>query len=149
MDSGQSKQEVLRESGTLNPNPDSVTDSLFSGSDFFDSRDLVQVKYEMLRRVRDGKSVTDTAASFGFSRPSFYKAQTDFHEAGLAGLIPKKRGPRGGHKVTQEILEFISAPDNVSVEPATMVELIESRFDVRLHPRTIRRAIDRQAKKNG
>jgi transposase len=148
MDKEQSKQEILRESGTLNPRPDSVTDLLFNGSDFFDSRDLVQVKYEMLRRVRDGKSVTEAAATFGFSRPSFYKAQSDFDGAGLAGLVPKRRGPRSGHKVTQEILEFIFSPGNASMEPATMVELIESKYDVRLHPRTIRRAIDRQAKKN-
>lgn len=148
MSSEHSKQEILRESGTLNPHPEAVIDSHFGDSDFFDSRDLVQVKYEMLRRVREGQSVTETAATFGFSRPSFYKAQTDFEEAGLAGLIPKKRGPRSGHKVTHEILEFISAPENASVDPAAMVELIETRYDVRVHPRTIRRAVDRQAKKN-
>ncbi len=34
--------------------------------------DVVQVKYEMLRRVRlDARRVSDAAADFGFSRPSF------------------------------------------------------------------------------
>jgi hypothetical protein len=34
-------------------------------------RDLVQVKYEMLRRVRvDGHSVSQSATGFGLSRPS-------------------------------------------------------------------------------
>ncbi len=149
MSNEHSKQDTLRESGTLNPHPETVIDPQFGGSDFFDRRDLVQVKYEMLRRAREGKSVKETAATFGFSRPSFYKAQNDFEEAGLSGLIPKKRGPRGGHKVTEEILEFISAPEHATVDSATMVELIDARYGVRVHPRTIRRAVDRHAKKNG
>ena len=48
----QRKRQTLRRHGTLNPEPESVTDPLFHGNDFFDPNDLVQVKYEMLRRVR-------------------------------------------------------------------------------------------------
>jgi len=40
----------LRSSGTLNRNPQRVSDPLFSGHAFFDAQDLVQIKYEMLRR---------------------------------------------------------------------------------------------------
>lgn len=37
-------------------------------------RDLVQVRYEMLRRVRvEGHSIKDTAAAFGLSRQEFRK----------------------------------------------------------------------------
>lgn len=51
------KTQTLRRSATLNPNPEKVSDPLFSASDFFDARDLVQVKYEMVRRVRvDGQA---------------------------------------------------------------------------------------------
>ena len=46
----QQKRQILRQTGTLNPRADQVTDELFSGSDFFDPNDLLQVKYEMLRR---------------------------------------------------------------------------------------------------
>ena len=67
------KLRTLQQQGTLNPRPKAVRDELFLQDDFFDPRDLVQVKYEMLRRVQtEGKSVTDAAASFGFSQPSFY-----------------------------------------------------------------------------
>ena len=56
------KLQSLRQQGALNPRPQQVTDELFTGSDFFDARDLVQVKYEMLRRVsqnrRPGQSRT-------------------------------------------------------------------------------------------
>ena len=37
------KAEALRQSRTLNPRPEAVTDEVFAGSDFFDPRDLVQV----------------------------------------------------------------------------------------------------------
>src|SRR2546427_10064154 len=97
------KASALRAWGALNPRPHAVTDPLFVGPGFFDARDLVQVKYEMLRRVQaDGQSVRAAALAFGFSRPSFYQAHACLARDGLPGLVPKKRGPHGGHKVTAE-----------------------------------------------
>jgi hypothetical protein len=88
------KLRSLREQGAVNPRPQAVADDLFAASEFFDPRDLIQVKYEMLRRVeKDGQSVTEAAARFGFSRPSFYQAESALAQRGLAGLIPLKRGP--------------------------------------------------------
>ncbi len=57
------KLRILRQSHTLHPHADQVRDPLFTtGSAFFDPRDLVQVKYELLRRVRvDGESVSHAA----------------------------------------------------------------------------------------
>ena len=78
------KIQALRQSGTLNPRPQQVRDELFQEKEFFDARDLVQVKYEMLRRVsQEGHSISQAAASFGFSRPSFYQAQSAFEAGGL------------------------------------------------------------------
>ena len=86
------KLAALAESGTTNPHPEAVRDPAFVDSDFFDPRDLVQVKYEMLRRVHiERKSIAEAAALFGLSRPTFYKAQADFERAGLMGLLPVKR----------------------------------------------------------
>ena len=88
------KVEGLRASGTLNPRPERVIDALFHGSSFFDARDLVQVKYEMLRRVdREHVPVQTAATSFGFSRVAWYQAQARFAAQGLAGLFPRPRGP--------------------------------------------------------
>lgn len=102
------KLAALKENGTINPHAQDVSDPAFVGSDFFDPRDLVQVRYEMLRRVRiERQPIAETAARFGISRPTFYKAQSDFERAGLGGLLPEKRGPRGPHKVTAEVLGFI------------------------------------------
>ena len=102
------KREALRQQGTLNPRPGEVIDKLFAEDSFFDPRDLVQVKYEMLRRVQsEHQSVSEAAAAFGFSRPSFYQAQSAFEQDGLAGLVPHKRGPKRAHKLTEEVLTFI------------------------------------------
>ena len=56
------KAPELAASRTLNPRPEAVVDEGFRGSEFFDARDLVQVKYEMVRRVEaDGVSVSAAA----------------------------------------------------------------------------------------
>ena len=102
------KSQFLREHGTLNPHPQRVLDELFRDSEFFDPRDLVLVKYEMLRRVRlKEMDVTEAAATFGFSRPSFYQAQSLFQQGGLAGLIPKRPGPQHAHKLSDEVLDYL------------------------------------------
>src|SRR6188508_3589452 len=81
------KEAALAQTRTLNPRPEAVRDEQFASAEFFDARDLVQVKYEMVRRVRvDGAPVTQTAAAFGFSRPSYYQAAAALAEAGLDGL---------------------------------------------------------------
>ena len=90
------KMTALRESRCLNPHPEQVTDPAFLAEGFFDARDAVQVKYEMVRRVSvDGAPVTAAAAAFGYSRPSYYQAAAALAAAGLDGLVPAEaRAPR-------------------------------------------------------
>jgi transposase len=140
----------LRRRGTLNPRAERVTDELFGRTAFLDPRDLLQVKYEMVRRVEiDGRPVARTAEAFGFSRPSFYAAQAAFGREGLAGLLPRKRGPRGGHKVSAEVLAFIAArrAADRSLGATQLVPLIRERFGLTVHRRSIERALGRQEKK--
>ena len=88
------KVAALRESRCLNPHPEQVTDEAFLAEEFFDARDAVQVKYEMVRRVSvDGAPVTATAAAFGYSWPSCYQAAVALAESGLDGLVPPSPGP--------------------------------------------------------
>src|SRR5262249_61910694 len=89
------KEAALREARCLNPRPEAVADEAFTaGPEFFDARDLVQVKYEMVRRVRaEGQPVSRAAAAFGFSRPSDYQAAASVDAAGLAGPVPAPPGP--------------------------------------------------------
>jgi transposase len=144
------KLVALRQHGTLHPRPGEVTDELFAENSFFDPRDLVQVKYEMLRRVQaEGQSVTDAAAAFGFSRPSFYQAHSAFGQDGLAGLVPRKRGPKQAHKLTEEVLRFIheTRQEDPSVRSGGLARLIHQHFGTTVHPRSIERALLRHQKK--
>ena len=87
-----SKQQNLKQQGTFNRRSESVHAPLFDTTAFFDPEDLVQVKYEMLRRVQvEQDSVTESASAFGFSRLTFYQTKQAFQREGLNGLTPHKR----------------------------------------------------------
>ena len=143
------KQKVLEQHGTLNPRPQDVRHPLFQQSDFFDPNDLLQVKYEMLRQAHvDKRAVSRTAKEFGFSRPSFYQAEFAFEQGGLSGLLPQKRGPRNGHKLTKEVMGFVG--EQRTVEPslsfAQLAERVQHHFHVKVHPRSIERQLLREKK---
>jgi len=143
-----SKEKALRDCGAFNTHP--VVDALFSGNDFFDPRDLVQVKYEMLRRVsQEGEPVSRAAASFGFSRVSFYKTSGEFNREGVPGLLPRKRGPRRRHKLTAEVLAFVKrcrAGEHPIGIPA-IVDEVKKRFGIRVHRRSLERVLRQPGKK--
>jgi transposase len=144
------KLAALTESGTANPHPEAVREPRFADSEFFDPRDLLQVKYEMLRRVRiEGQPVAETAALFGLSRPTFYKAQADFERAGLVGLLPAKRGPRGAHKITDEVMRFIeqARAEEAGLDAQALAERIARHFGRSVHRRSVERALARSKKK--
>jgi transposase len=145
------KLETLRQHGTLNPRPEDVTDALFQAGEFFDARDVVQVKYEMLRCVeKEGRPITEAASAFGFSRPSFYQAQLAFEQGGIAGLVPHKRGPKEAHKLTNKIVDFLQQIrlEDPALGSAELVGRIKKRFGVIVHPRTIERGLARHQKKH-
>jgi len=138
------KVKALREEGTLNPAPERVRDPKFQQNEFFDARDLVQVKYELLRRVSvENASVTDASEEYGVSRPTYYQTKASFDEAGIAGLVPRKRGPHGPHKLQGDVLAFVQQ-QLVAGEPVRareLAKLIRQKFDLTIHPRTIERAV--------
>jgi len=148
-----SKGEALRSGGCLHPEPARVRDPLFerrSGGGFFDARDLVQVKYEMLRRVQvDGEAISKAAGDFGLSRPTFYQAQSSFAEHGLVGLLPKKPGPRGAHKLDEEVVAFLHSvlEQEPTLSSAELAERVHSHFHRTVHPRSVERALERRKKK--
>lgn len=146
----EAKRVSLRQHGALHPHPEEVIDALFQDNDFFDACDLVQVKYEMLRRVRvDGWSVTAAAQAYGFSRLALYHAQTAFARTGLPGLLPKRPGPRRAHKLSDAIVDFLveQRRDHPNLTTAELVRHVRHRFRVKVHPRSIERALARRQKK--
>jgi transposase len=151
MDSSKdAKRLLLRQQGVLHPNPEAVAATVFQDNSFFDPADLIQVKYEMLRRVEaEQASVSQAAHEAGLSRPSFYQAQAALQREGLAGLIPQKPGPHGAHKLTAPVLDFLNRqraaqPDLKFVE---LARLVQKHLGVTVHPRTIERVLSRGQKK--
>ena len=144
------KLTFLRQSHSLHPHPEEVRDPLFtSGSPFFDPRDLVQVKYELLRRVRvDGYSVSDAAELFALSRPTFYTAQAAWERAGISGLLPVPTGPRHAHKLTEEIVTELQGLAK-TMSSADLARWLQDERSLSVHPRSIERALKRVAKKGG
>ena len=144
------KSKALQQEGSLHPHPGQVKDELFLSHEFFDPRDLVQVKYEMLRRVQsDRQTVSQSAARFGFSRPSFYQAQAAFEQGGLPALMARKRGPKRAHKLTTEVLAFVrqAQQEDSSLRAAGLAMLVKDRYGITVHPRSIERALARSQKK--
>jgi transposase len=145
------KTQSLKKDGALNPHPNKVVEKPFSDSalEFFDPRDLVQVKYEMLRAVdQEGRSVTQASEAFGFSRPAFYQAQSQFNQGGVTGLAKKRPGPKSAHKLTADIVAFIEEKLEAGkpLRARKLAPLIREKFGQELHPRTIERAVKRRKK---
>lgn len=146
------KVTALRAERSLNPRPEAVTDEAFLASEFFDARDVVQVKYEMVRQVRvDGEAVTRSAAAFGFSRPSFYEAAAALEHGGLPALVPARPGPRRAHKLSEEVMAFVAGlrEQDPSLRSVDLADAIAERFGVRVHPRSVERALAREPKSGG
>ncbi len=145
------KLKTLQKFGTLYTAAETVSDERFLNHTFFDPRDLVQVKYEMVRRVRiDGESVSQAARDFGFSRTAFYQARSLLEQQGLPGLIPKRPGPKGAHKLSGPVLEFIQRQQQDSDEvlrPGGLAKMILDKFGFSVHPRSIERALSKGRKK--
>jgi len=146
------KTESLKKYGAFNPHPNKVVEKIFSDSalEFFDPRDLVQVKYEMLRAVdKEGRSVKEASEAFGFSRPAFYQAQLQFKQGGVTGLVKKRPGPKSAHKLTADILSYIGEKleEGEPLRARKLAPLIKERFGKDVHPRTIERAVRQRKKK--
>ena len=145
-----SKSKALRKHHALNPHPEDITAPLFGQLDFFDPRDIVQVKYEMLRRVlKEGWSVAQAARTFGFSRNAFYRAQAAFETRGIVGLLRQRPGPRTAHKLTDQVMAFIekTLSQEASLTTAKLQQMVEEHFAVSVHRRSIERALKRRQKK--
>jgi transposase len=144
------KPAFLAAHQALHPHPERIRDSLFRQGGFFDPRDLVQVRYELLRRhLFDKQPVNQIIRDFGISRQMFYVLLRMFQQNGLAGLLPRKRGPKRAHKCSDAILAFVVArrAESPGRSAKELAEDVGKEFGVQLHPRTLERRLPRQEKK--
>ena len=102
------------------------------------------------RREYPNAAVAAVTAAFGYSRPAYYAAAAALESAGLEGLVPARPGPRGAHKLTEEICawaeEHLAA--DPGLRPAQLPDLIEDAFGVRVHPRSVERALARRRERH-
>ena len=138
------KRAALKATGTLNRNPDAVVDPLFRGRGFFDPRDILQLRYEMVRRHHvEDVPVAMTAQLFGVSLPTAYQAQAAFAAEGLAGLLPKRRGPKQGHKLTPDILAHIEQRrrERPDWRTSDLLADLQHAFRLTIHRRSLERVL--------
>lgn len=146
----QSRSKELRAQGAAHRTPELVRDQLFQNNVFFDPQDLVQVKYEMLRRVQaEGAAIATAAKSFGFSRVSFYQIRQRFTQDGLAGLLPRLRGPKHAHKLSANVLAYLDQEleRESGLNTLSLASKVRTHFGLSVHPRSIERALARRQKK--
>lgn len=144
------KSKELRTCRCLNPHPEKVTCDLFTKAGFFDARDLLQVKYEMVRKIEvEKKPIRQAARQFGFSRPSAYKALYSFQKNGVTGLLRTKPGPRRAHKLNDMVIKFIEAQKSKSpsLTLSELVGRIENELGVIVHRRSIQRVMNCEKKR--
>jgi transposase len=136
------KDDNLKESGAFNNNYANVKADIFNSSPFFDKRDVVQVKYEMLRAAsNDEDSITAIADAYGFSRKSFYQVSKAFEATGLCSLVPQKKGPKRPSKLNSEAVAFITAfsKEHKNAKASDVSAALEAERGIKVHPRTIYR----------
>jgi len=137
-----SKEDTLKQNGCFYNNYESVTAGIFKTAAFFDSRDVVQVKYEMIRAASNNEgSITEISDAYGFSRKSFYQILKAFQDGGLYALIPQKPGPKKPHKLNDEAAAFIDSflSEHTKAKPKEIAVALEAETGVSIHPRTIYR----------
>jgi len=142
-----SKGNLLKKSGAFNDNYEKVTAGIFDTSPFFDKKDVVQVKYEMIRAAFNNEgSVTKIADDFGFSRKSYYQAKKAFEAGGLPALIPKKTGPKGAFKIDADALTFIDSfqKSHKNAKPEEISAALEEEKRIKVHPKTIGRHLKKK-----
>ena len=136
------KAEFLKSAGAWNDHARQVESSLFRQSDFFDPRDKVQVKYEMLRGVfADAMTVAGASNAFGYSRESFYTVAEAFRKKGIVGLVDSKRGPKQPRKLTPKAQRFLieEMKKDPSVSSRELTERLAKEVRVEVSQRSVER----------
>jgi transposase len=72
-----------------------------------------------------------------------YQAQVAFEQAGLSGLLPKRRGPKEGHKLSEEVIEYVRdlRAADASLTTVACIQAIQEKFSIEVHRRSLERAL--------
>ena len=77
-------------------------------------------------------------------------AAAALESSGLEGLVPARPGPRGAHKLTEQLLAWAEErlAADLGLRPAQLPDRIEEAFGVRVHPRSVERALARRRERH-
>jgi transposase len=81
---------------------------------------------------------TDIARAFGCHRNTVGRLAGKLQTEGMAAVLPAKRGPKGPHKVTREVLRLI-ADEGAGLGSTAVVRLVKERTGVVLSDTHVRR----------
>jgi hypothetical protein len=72
-----------------------------------------------------------------------------FEQEGLPGLVPQRRGPKQAHKLTEAVVAFIedALRSSESLSMTDLVRMVEDELGIRVHRRSIERALARKRKR--
>ena len=84
------------------------------------------------------------AIAMPVTRPAFYVTQELFQREGLPGLLPRKRGPKRPHKLSDEAMAGLAQEIQEAgrmLKGEELAALLVRRFGVEAHPRSILRRL--------
>src|SRR6266436_3940172 len=138
------KSEALSQDGVLNPNPEAVRDDLFTGNPFFDAKDLVQVRYEMVRRPPDRRHCNQGCCRDVRRHPADLlqgpeRAADDWSCWSAAEQTRSQERPQDLHR--GGCLRCRSQNRSPALTTSQCVGAIETRFGIKVHRRSLERAL--------
>jgi len=131
----------LQRARCLHPAPEKVHNERFQEENgFFDPKDIVQVKYELLRSCEvEGSDIASASASFGFSRTTYYKVYEAFLHGGIPSLMGRPRGRPQPIKLNEIVLGYLIAEKakNPKLAASKIVAQVMGRYHVQISERMI------------
>ena len=142
------KESRLKESNTYNPKSDMITASIFANNQLMDPKDLLQVRYELVRAIKcESKPIREICSEYGVSVSTARRYAEDLKKGGLIALVPEQKGPSGPTKLTKEASDFIDAYRKKN--PESSGGKIHSALESKLHTGVSKRTVERYLSKKG
>ena len=98
---------------------------------------------------QDGLTQSQISEFLAKDKAAITRLLNALEKEGLAGLLPRRPGPKRAHKLTDEVMAFIDEElrEGRAVSSEEMSQRVEERFGLSVHPRSIERALARREKK--
>ena len=146
------KEAFLKANHTFNFRNDKVIASRFIESDLYASRDLLQVRYELVRSIEEGDIALDEVPDkYGVSSVTAKRYVRSFKEGGMIALVPEQKGPKGPSSLDDEALRFIDSyiAEHPKASGRKVHEALESERHLGISKRTVERYLSSKKAKGG